>query len=172
MVNFHDLIDNLVLKLVFYNFLTFFSAWWRSNMPSDGIGLWDIYMPHGCLKEQIVCSWCLGTILVWYSAFSHVFSFSYFLQTTYFLNNFLPSSLLICFILSYFSIFCWSLWLILHIMLPNPAMVPEFWLTEGGQSATGALLDYITENHVAAPLLSNRASSQSMFHVFWGPVSY
>jgi ribulose kinase len=45
-------------------------------------------------------------------------------------------------------------------------MVPEFWLTEGGQSATGALLDYITENHVAAPLLSKRASSQSMFHVF------
>ncbi|OEL34022.1 FGGY carbohydrate kinase domain-containing protein, partial [Dichanthelium oligosanthes] len=42
------------------------------------------------------------------------------------------------------------------------AMVPEFWLTEGGQSATGALLDYIVENHVAAPLLSNRASSQSI----------
>jgi FGGY-family pentulose kinase len=42
------------------------------------------------------------------------------------------------------------------------AMVPEFWLTEGGQSATGALLDYITENHVAAPLLSKRASSQSI----------
>jgi ribulose kinase len=41
-------------------------------------------------------------------------------------------------------------------------MVPEFWLTEGGQSATGALLDYITENHVAAPLLSKRASSQSI----------
>ncbi|CAN6230546.1 unnamed protein product [Urochloa humidicola] len=42
------------------------------------------------------------------------------------------------------------------------AMVPEFWLTEGGQSATGALLEYIVENHVAAPLLSNRASSQSI----------
>ncbi|KAK3156155.1 hypothetical protein QOZ80_2AG0103550 [Eleusine coracana subsp. coracana] len=42
------------------------------------------------------------------------------------------------------------------------AMVPEFWLTEGGQSATGALLDYIIENHVAAPLLSNRAASQSI----------
>ncbi|TVU32823.1 hypothetical protein EJB05_24581 [Eragrostis curvula] len=40
------------------------------------------------------------------------------------------------------------------------AMIPEFWLTEGGQSATGALLDYIIENHVAAPLLSNRAASQ------------
>ncbi|XP_073002063.1 uncharacterized protein [Typha latifolia] len=41
------------------------------------------------------------------------------------------------------------------------AMVPEYWLTEGGQSATGALLDYIVENHVAAPLLANRAASQS-----------
>uniref|UniRef100_A0A0E0G2F7 Carbohydrate kinase FGGY C-terminal domain-containing protein n=2 Tax=Oryza nivara TaxID=4536 RepID=A0A0E0G2F7_ORYNI len=40
------------------------------------------------------------------------------------------------------------------------AMVPEFWLTEGGQSATGALLDYIVENHVAAPLLANHAASQ------------
>jgi ribulose kinase len=39
-------------------------------------------------------------------------------------------------------------------------MVPEFWLTEGGQSATGALLDYIVENHVAAPLLANHAASQ------------
>ncbi|KAG1364110.1 putative FGGY carbohydrate kinase domain-containing protein [Cocos nucifera] len=42
------------------------------------------------------------------------------------------------------------------------AMVPEYWLTEGGQSATGALLDYMVENHVAAPLLSNRAASQSI----------
>ncbi|KAL5674903.1 hypothetical protein ACJX0J_011034, partial [Zea mays] len=42
------------------------------------------------------------------------------------------------------------------------AMIPEFWLTEGGQSATGALLDYIIENHVASPLLSNHAASQSI----------
>ncbi|KAG8058257.1 hypothetical protein GUJ93_ZPchr0002g22959 [Zizania palustris] len=42
------------------------------------------------------------------------------------------------------------------------AMVPEFWLTEGGQSATGALLDYIVENHAAAPLLANHAASQSI----------
>ncbi|XP_066344375.1 uncharacterized protein [Miscanthus floridulus] len=41
------------------------------------------------------------------------------------------------------------------------AMIPEFWLTEGGQSATGALLDYI-KNHVASPLLSNHAASQSI----------
>ncbi|ONK78897.1 uncharacterized protein A4U43_C01F770 [Asparagus officinalis] len=40
------------------------------------------------------------------------------------------------------------------------AMVPEYWLTEGGQSATGALLDHLLENHVAAPLLANRAASQ------------
>ncbi|XP_039131713.1 FGGY carbohydrate kinase domain-containing protein [Dioscorea cayenensis subsp. rotundata] len=40
------------------------------------------------------------------------------------------------------------------------AMVPEYWLTEGGQSATGALLDHLVENHKAAPLLSNRAAAQ------------
>lgn len=40
-------------------------------------------------------------------------------------------------------------------------MVPEYWLTEGGQSATGALLDYIMENHVASTHLANRAASQS-----------
>ncbi|VAI56182.1 unnamed protein product [Triticum turgidum subsp. durum] len=42
------------------------------------------------------------------------------------------------------------------------AMIPEFWLTECGQSATGALLDYIVQNHAAAPLLANQAASQSM----------
>ncbi|XP_002275685.2 uncharacterized protein LOC100253052 isoform X2 [Vitis vinifera] len=42
------------------------------------------------------------------------------------------------------------------------AMVPEYWLTEGGQSATGALLDYIIENHVASPRLANRAASQNI----------
>ncbi|KAH0450560.1 hypothetical protein IEQ34_021252 [Dendrobium chrysotoxum] len=40
------------------------------------------------------------------------------------------------------------------------AMIPEYWLTEGGQSATGALLDHIVENHVVAPILANRAASQ------------
>ncbi|KAL9224125.1 hypothetical protein vseg_000193 [Gypsophila vaccaria] len=40
------------------------------------------------------------------------------------------------------------------------AMVPQYWLTEGGQSATGALLDYIIENNVASPHLANRAASQ------------
>lgn len=43
----------------------------------------------------------------------------------------------------------------------SSAMVPGYWLSEGGQSATGALLDHIIENHVASPLLANRAASQS-----------
>lgn len=42
-------------------------------------------------------------------------------------------------------------------------MVPKYWLTEGGQSATGALLDYIIENHAASPRLANHAASQSEF---------
>ncbi|XP_023731740.1 uncharacterized protein LOC111879507 isoform X1 [Lactuca sativa] len=42
------------------------------------------------------------------------------------------------------------------------AMVPEYWLTEGGQSATGALLDYIVDNHVASSHLANRAASQNI----------
>ena len=46
------------------------------------------------------------------------------------------------------------------------AMIPEFWLTEGGQSATGALLDHIVENHSAAPILANRAASQSKLSIF------
>ena len=41
------------------------------------------------------------------------------------------------------------------------AMIPEYWLTEGGQSATGGLLDHIIENHVASPKLANQAASQS-----------
>ncbi|VFQ61110.1 unnamed protein product [Cuscuta campestris] len=39
-------------------------------------------------------------------------------------------------------------------------MVPEYWLTEGGQSATGSLLDYVIQNHVASPHLANCAASQ------------
>lgn len=45
-------------------------------------------------------------------------------------------------------------------------MVPELWLTEGGQSATGALLDHIVETHPAAPALANRAAHQSEFYFF------
>ncbi|KAL2338611.1 hypothetical protein Fmac_013057 [Flemingia macrophylla] len=42
------------------------------------------------------------------------------------------------------------------------AMVPEYWLTEGGQSATGALLDHLIENHAASVRLANRAASQKI----------
>ncbi|GER52633.1 FGGY family of carbohydrate kinase, partial [Striga asiatica] len=35
------------------------------------------------------------------------------------------------------------------------AMVPQYWLTEGGQSATGALLDYIIENHLLNEILES-----------------
>lgn len=48
-------------------------------------------------------------------------------------------------------------------------MVPEYWLTEGGQSATGALLDHIIENHVASPRLANRAATQGKF-LFTGSI--
>lgn len=40
-------------------------------------------------------------------------------------------------------------------------MVPELWLTEAGQSATGALLDHLVETHPAASALANRAAHQS-----------
>lgn len=40
-------------------------------------------------------------------------------------------------------------------------MVPDYWLTIGGQSATGALLDHIVENHVASAGLANQAASRS-----------
>lgn len=40
-------------------------------------------------------------------------------------------------------------------------MIPEYWLTEGGQSATGALLDHIIESHVASPHLANQAALRS-----------
>lgn len=42
------------------------------------------------------------------------------------------------------------------------AMIPEYWLTEGGQSATGALLDHVIENHAASPLVANRAASRNI----------
>ena len=47
------------------------------------------------------------------------------------------------------------------------AMVPGFWLTEGGQSATGALLDWTLANHAAAPELRRRSeqSGQSVYEI-------
>jgi FGGY-family pentulose kinase len=47
------------------------------------------------------------------------------------------------------------------------AMVPGFWLTEGGQSATGALIDYTLANHAAAPELRRLAeqSGQSVYEI-------
>ncbi|KAG6430888.1 hypothetical protein SASPL_108961 [Salvia splendens] len=41
------------------------------------------------------------------------------------------------------------------------AMVPEYWLTEGGQSASGALFEHILEGHPAYQGLANRAAARS-----------
>ncbi|EFJ16076.1 hypothetical protein SELMODRAFT_234124 [Selaginella moellendorffii] len=40
------------------------------------------------------------------------------------------------------------------------AMVPGFWLTEGGQSATGALIDHLISSHPASSVLLERAKLQ------------
>lgn len=40
------------------------------------------------------------------------------------------------------------------------AMVPDFWLTEGGQSATGALIDHIIFTHPASQGLKSEAKKQ------------
>jgi FGGY-family pentulose kinase len=40
------------------------------------------------------------------------------------------------------------------------AMVPELWLTEGGQSATGALIDHVISSHARAAELEARARSE------------
>ncbi len=39
----------------------------------------------------------------------------------------------------------------------HSAMVPGLWLTEGGQSTTGALVDHVIFNHAAAPALNEEA---------------
>jgi FGGY-family pentulose kinase len=39
------------------------------------------------------------------------------------------------------------------------AMVPGWWLTEGGQSATGALLDHVIANHAASAELAREATA-------------
>ncbi|PQO35250.1 ribulokinase [Blastopirellula marina] len=47
------------------------------------------------------------------------------------------------------------------------AMIPGMWLTEGGQSATGALIDFVINNHGATPELYQQAetSNQSVYEV-------
>ncbi|MDE2515473.1 MAG: FGGY-family carbohydrate kinase [Rhodospirillales bacterium] len=45
------------------------------------------------------------------------------------------------------------------------AMLPGFWLNEGGQSATGALLDHIVQSHPAYPALAALAAGEHR-HVF------
>ncbi|GAA4434596.1 FGGY-family carbohydrate kinase [Bremerella cremea] len=47
------------------------------------------------------------------------------------------------------------------------AMIPGMWLTEGGQSATGVLIDFIIENHGASPQLKEaaKASGKSVYEV-------
>ncbi|KAL2612736.1 hypothetical protein R1flu_024428 [Riccia fluitans] len=42
------------------------------------------------------------------------------------------------------------------------AMIPQYWLIEAGQSATGALLENLVEEHAIAPLLGNRAVQQKI----------
>jgi FGGY-family pentulose kinase len=39
----------------------------------------------------------------------------------------------------------------------HSAMIPGLWLTEGGQSATGALIDHVIFSHAAAPALGQEA---------------
>ena len=41
------------------------------------------------------------------------------------------------------------------------AMIPGMWLTEGGQSATGSLIDYIIFSHIKSSELSNEAKRQN-----------
>lgn len=42
------------------------------------------------------------------------------------------------------------------------AMIPELWLTEGGQSATGALIDHIIESHAQGTILQARAAESGL----------
>jgi FGGY-family pentulose kinase len=47
------------------------------------------------------------------------------------------------------------------------AMVPGFWLNEGGQSATGALIDHVIKTHAAYPEIASRAetSGETIYQV-------
>lgn len=39
------------------------------------------------------------------------------------------------------------------------AMIPDYWLNEGGQSATGSLIDFIIQSHPSYPLLKNESDN-------------
>jgi FGGY-family pentulose kinase len=49
----------------------------------------------------------------------------------------------------------------------HSAMIPGLWLTEGGQTATGALIDHVIFTHAAAPELRNEArrSGRSVYEL-------
>ncbi|MDW6142166.1 FGGY-family carbohydrate kinase, partial [Klebsiella pneumoniae] len=40
------------------------------------------------------------------------------------------------------------------------AVLPEYWLNEGGQSATGALIDHVIQSHPCYETLLTQAKSQ------------
>ncbi|KAM4721517.1 FGGY carbohydrate kinase domain-containing protein isoform 2-T2 [Rhinophrynus dorsalis] len=45
------------------------------------------------------------------------------------------------------------------------AMIPEFWLNEGGQSCTGKLIDHVVQGHNAFPVLQKKAQSRGQ-HIY------
>ncbi|XP_056353759.1 FGGY carbohydrate kinase domain-containing protein-like [Oenanthe melanoleuca] len=52
------------------------------------------------------------------------------------------------------------------------AMVPGLWLNEGGQSATGKLIDHVVRGHVAFPELEAKAAARSLFYSFITSLPY
>ena len=44
----------------------------------------------------------------------------------------------------------------------DSAMIPEFWLNEGGQSATGSLVDHVIETHAAYPKAMKEAKAMGL----------
>ena len=44
----------------------------------------------------------------------------------------------------------------------DSAMIPEFWLNEGGQSATGSLVDHVIETHAAYPEAMKEAKARGL----------
>lgn len=155
---------------------------WRCNNKSHGVGLRNIHLPHGCLQKQTVDPWHLGPVLVWYVNSYYLLFYIvcnvwsepllwYFSsihsriceippkKRPYNINKTENFNMLPLFLFFFLRVhFCCQVTYLFQIS----AMVPEYWLTEGGQSATGALLDYIVESHLAGPLVANRAASQSM----------